>query len=107
MTDPMIPPAVPGVDVATLAHAALPDGISPFVVSQIRTAVPLAAGAALTWAEHELARRYGWAPTVDSSTVTAAATFAVSYGYYFVVRSLEKWKPALGWALGYPSQPTY
>lgn len=100
-----IDPAQP--DIAALAKAALPDGISPWVISRIRTAVPLAVGSALTWGEHELARRYGWLPTIDSATVTTAATFVASYGYYEIVRRLEKWKPRLGVLLGYPASPVY
>lgn len=82
-------------------------GLSPTIISHIRTAVPGIVGGTLTWAEHEIARRYGWLPTVDSATVTAAATFAVSYAYYSLVRQLERWRPVLGWLLGFPAQPTY
>lgn len=98
-------PAQPNI--AAVARDALPNGISPFVIARIRTAVPLAAGAALTWAEHELARRTGWVPHVDSATVASGAVFVASYAYYEAVRRLERWKPALGWMLGYPAQPTY
>lgn len=104
MTDPI---PLPAPDIKALAQAALPDGISPFVVSRIRTAVPLVAGVALAWGEHEIARRTGWLPTVDSATVASGATFVASYAYYEIVRRLERLKPSLGWLLGYPAQPVY
>lgn len=88
----MTAPIVPGV------------AVSSWVISRVRTGIPMAVGVALTFAEHQ----WGWWPRgLDTATVTPLAVFGVSYGYYELVRWLERWKPALGWLLGYPAQPHY
>lgn len=98
----------PGPAPAPLPIPTLPaGGISSWVIGRIRTAVPMAVGVALTFGEHEFASRFGFAPQVDGTGLDGLAVFAVSYGYYELVRRLERWKPALGWLLGYPAQPSY
>jgi hypothetical protein len=77
--------------------------LNDFIISRIRTAVPLVVGVIVTATEN----RYDWLPKIDGQSLAPAAVFLVSYGYYGLVRWLEHWKPALGWLLGYPAQPTY
>lgn len=103
MNEPLIPIA----DAEAAFKAAEPQGVSPWIISRIRTTVPMVTGAALTYAEHEIARRYGWLPTVDSTTVASVAVFVVGSAYYELVRWAEKLKPSLGWFLGFPAQPQY
>lgn len=82
--------------------------MSDYIVSLIRTYVPLAFGAVLTW----LAREAGI--VVDEQTSAMDVAFAValvSAGYYAAVRAAERAYPALGrvlLALGMTSKtPTY
>lgn len=105
MTAPITPDPTNGL--AAAAAAVLPNGLSPTIISWIRTAVPMAVGVAITFGEHELARHNSWVPPVDTATVAQAVTGAVVIAYYTAVRQLEKWKPALGWLLGFPAQPQY
>lgn len=89
-----------------LVRAGLPEvpaaGISPTVISRIRTVVPALVGVLLTW----LQRRYGIVVHLDPSWL-AVLVVIVTGLYYDLVRRLEAWKPELGWLLGYPSPPTY
>lgn len=98
---------IDGATLLDLVNEVLPQGLSPWIVAQIRTGVPMAVGFAVTALDHELARRYGWAPKIDTPTVAGYVTAAVGFFYYVAVRHLESWKPALGKLLGYPAAPKY
>ena len=72
--------------------------------SFIRTYVPLAVGAAVTWA----ATRHGIVlDEATSQAATIATTGVASAVYYGLVRALESRFPALGVLLGYTAQPSY
>lgn len=74
-----------------------------YVVSLIRTLVPVAVGTLLTWlAEHGLD-----VPADQRGTVSLAGVGIVATGYYVLVRALEKRWPKLGALLGVPVMPTY
>lgn len=82
----------------------LPSGLTPYVISRIRTFVPIAVGAALVWVN----TRYGIAvDEVTSASMATVVTGLVAGVYYDIVRRLEKRWPRWGWLLGYPSQPSY
>ena len=74
------------------------------IISLIRTYVPVAVGAFLTF----LAVRFGVVVPEDVSTgLTTGLVGLVSALYYAVARALEQRWPWLGWLLGVPKQPTY
>lgn len=73
-------------------------------VGIIRTIVPTAVGAVLSW----LAIEYG--VVIDdaaSQGLVAGFTSLLASIYYVVVRFAEKHVPALGWLLGSPTAPVY
>jgi hypothetical protein len=76
--------------------------LSDFITSQIRTWVPVAIGALISW---------GVLPEDMSESAALAATAAVIGVYYLVVRVLEeKVHPFFGWLLGKATPegtPTY
>lgn len=80
---------------------------TPYLISRIRTFVPMLVGVAATWIEHQLASRYGILLSIDTPTAAVVITGAASGAYYEVARRLEQWQPRLGWLLGYPSEPVY
>ena len=74
------------------------------IISLIRTYVPVAVGAFLTFLAVELG------VVVDEHVTTGLTTGLVglvSALYYAVARALEQRWPWLGWLLGVPKQPTY
>lgn len=75
-----------------------------FLISVIRTAVPVAVGAVLAW----LASRAGIILDADSSAAltTSAVAVAVSV-YYALARALETRWPWLGVLLGRRAKPVY
>lgn len=78
--------------------------LSDTLISYIRTYVPLAVGAALTW----LATKFGI--IVDEDTKAQAILVAggiITAVYYAVARTLEKRFPQLGFLLGSRKTPTY
>jgi len=78
--------------------------MNDYVLSLVRTWVPIAVGAALSW----LAVRYGIAvPESISNEVTVALTGAVIAAYYGIVRALEKRWPSFGKLLGAAKKPVY
>jgi hypothetical protein len=78
--------------------------LSDTIISYIRTYVPVAVGAALTW----LATKFGI--LVDGDTKGQAILLlggVVTAVYYAVARTLEKRFPSLGFLLGSRKTPTY
>ena len=74
------------------------------IISLIRTYVPVAVGAFLTY----LAVRFGVVVPEDVSTgLTTGLVGLASALYYAIARALEQRWPWLGWLLGVPKQPTY
>jgi len=78
-----------------------PAGLTSWVISRIRTFVPLAAGAVIVWIEHELAVE------IDDAAVIPVVYMVTVAAYYEIVRRLERRWPKWGWLLGYPSEPAY
>lgn len=78
--------------------------LSPFVISQIRTYVPMGVGASLTWLAATL--HIVIDPSSESALVTLTGA-VLSAAYYLLVRLLEKWQPKLGVFLGVPAKPAY
>ncbi len=77
--------------------------LNDFVVSHIRTYVPLAVGAVITYLTvHGMKLDPA---TIEADTATLTALF--SGMYYTLVRLLETKWPKLGLLLGNPTQPTY
>lgn len=80
--------------------------MNDFFISQIRTFVPLAVGAVLSW----LATK-GVHPDItqaDMATAITVLTGLLTALYYTVVRLLERFVSAkFGWLLGYAQKPTY
>ena len=75
-----------------------------YVLSVIRTYVPIAVGSFLTF----LAVRFGLEFPADLEDELSIAMVAVVSGLYFAaVRALERRWPWLGWFIGAPRQPTY
>jgi hypothetical protein len=69
-----------------------------FLVSLIRTWVPVAIGYLVT---------VGLLPTDLSDQATAALTAVITAVYYGLARLLEKRWPVFGWLLGVPKEPSY
>lgn len=77
---------------------------SDLIVSWIRTAVPVAVGAAATW----LAAHFGVVIDDNSKAAVSLAVGSVVIAvYYAVVRFAESKIPAVGWLLGVAKQPGY
>ncbi|WP_025620137.1 hypothetical protein [Salinispora cortesiana] len=77
---------------------------SDFLISVIRTAVPVAVGAMLAW----LASKTGIVLDADSSaTLTASAVALAIAVYYALARALETRWPWLGVLLGRRAKPVY
>jgi uncharacterized membrane protein (DUF441 family) len=77
--------------------------MSDFIISAIRTYVPILVGAFVSW----LALK---GINLDSSTVLALGTAlggVVAALYYTIIRLLEKKFPQVGVLLGTAQQPTY
>lgn len=75
-----------------------------FLISVIRTAVPVAVGAVLAW----LASRAGIILDADSSAALTTSAVAVSVAvYYALARALETRWPWLGVLLGRRAKPVY
>lgn len=75
-----------------------------YLISLIRTMVPVGVGAALAW----LAAKAGIVLDGESSAALTTAVVGVTIGgYYAVVRALEAHWPTAGWLLGKRSAPTY
>jgi hypothetical protein len=78
--------------------------VSPYVISFIRTWVPIVIGALLTWLAVTLKI------VVDPSSqagLVALCVAVLSGAYYALVRLLEKQWPQLGLFLGVPAKPSY
>jgi hypothetical protein len=78
--------------------------LSNFVLSLVRTWVPIGVGFALTWLASTLKI------VVDPSSqagLVALCVAVLSAGYYFLARLLEKQFPWLGVLLGAAAKPTY
>ncbi len=73
------------------------------VISSIRTIVPAAVGALVTW----LVTLGISVPEDAVAGVVAFLTPLLIGLYYIVVRELERHWPKLGWLLGFASQPKY
>lgn len=77
--------------------------MSDFIISQIRTWVPIIVGAIL-------AKLAVWGFQIDAVTAAELAnwlTAALAGLYYWIARELEKRWPNLGWLLGVAKQPGY
>ena len=75
--------------------------MSDWIVSLIRTYVPLAVGVVVSW----LARNNIVA--IDGESAAAVFTAAVVGLYYAAARLLEKRWPKAGWLLGAAKSPSY
>ena len=78
--------------------------MSDFIISQIRTWVPVIVGAFLVWAATELDIVI---PEDAKLGVITASVALVTGLYYLIVSWLSKRWPRAGWLLGYPTKPTY
>jgi len=74
-----------------------------FVVSLIRTYVPVIVGGVVSW----LTAKGVAVDPQDAVTLAVALTGIVSAVYYFVVRWLENRWPKFGWLLGQAKQVKY
>ncbi len=72
--------------------------LSDFVVSLVRTGVPLGVGWLIG---------VGLLPQSASDTATITFTALITAGYYLLVRLLEQLWPKFGWLLGSPRKPAY
>jgi hypothetical protein len=73
--------------------------MSSLVISIVRTFVPYLIG----WLTAQ-----GIAVTDDGAAqISSTLAFAISIGYYVVVRFIERKYPQFGWLLGVPAKPTY
>ena len=78
--------------------------LNDYLISVIRTLVPAAVAAGLTW----LGIRLGVVLDADTSASLAVATTAlVLAGYYSGIRALERRCPWFGVLLGHRQQPKY
>ncbi len=78
--------------------------MSDLLLSYIRTYVPIAVGALLSW----LAVKYGIVVDDNISTeITVGLTAVVVAGYYGLVRALESRWPWFGKFLGSSKKPAY
>lgn len=75
-----------------------------YLISLIRTVVPVGIGAVLAW----LASQLGIVIDSEASAGLVAAVVAVAIGgYYALVRALEQRWPFFGVLLGKPAAPAY
>ncbi len=77
---------------------------SDYVVSLIRTWVPVGVGAVLAW----ISTKVGF--IVDEDTKNQGIlffTFFLTGLYYAIIRWLERQYPQIGWLLGLAKQPGY
>lgn len=78
--------------------------MNDYVISLIRTWVPVGVGLVITW----LARKLGVVLDEDTSAAASAVAAAVVTAvYYAAARALESRWPALGVLLGAPKTPSY
>jgi hypothetical protein len=77
--------------------------VSDFVVSLIRTNVPILVGGFIGW----LVSLGVTVPEEAQGALTAALVVAGSAAYYAAVRALEKRWPWFGYLLGSKAAPTY
>lgn len=77
--------------------------MNDFIISQIRTAVPLIVGAFVAW----LTTKGIKISPADASSVVPVLTALFSGLYYLIVRTLETKLPAAGWLLGIAKKITY
>lgn len=78
--------------------------LSNYVISGIRTYVPILIGLGLTWLASTLKI------VIDPSSqagLVALCTTVLTAGYWLIARLLERWQPKLGFLLGVPQQPVY
>ena len=80
--------------------------MSDFIISQIRTYVPMLAGMVIAWlaAQGILDEETSKAALIN---MTALLTALFSGLYYFIVRLLAEWKPFFGYFLGVNKAPEY
>ena len=71
--------------------------MNDYIVSLVRTYVPLAVGWLVVTFDQ----------SIDTADAAAHAVAIVLIVYYAVVRALERRFPAVGWLLGRPSTPLY
>lgn len=74
-----------------------------FVISQIRTYVPIAVGYMMSWA---VSLGIELDPETEKN-ITLALGALLSGLYYYIARLLERRWPQLGWLLGSSQQPAY
>jgi len=74
-----------------------------FVISQIRTYVPIFVGYLASWA---VSQGINLDPDTEKN-LTLALGALLSGVYYYVARMLERRWPQLGWLLGSGQQPDY
>jgi hypothetical protein len=77
--------------------------LSDYVISLIRTWVPLIIGAVAAWL---VARGLNFGPATEAGAITAL-TGAITGVYYAIVRGLEMKFPFLGFLLGHTAKPHY
>ncbi len=75
--------------------------MSNFVISLIRTWVPVGVAAVAVWLVQTLGVE------IDTEAVTGTVIVVLTGVYYWVVRALESRFPWVGWFLGVPKEPTY
>jgi hypothetical protein len=78
--------------------------MSNYIISLIRTYVPVGVGAVASW----LLLHYAFhvSPAITSG-ITALLTTGITYGYYALVRALELKFPWIGGFLGHTAKPVY
>ena len=75
--------------------------MNDYIVSLIRTYVPIIVGAAIAWVSaHD-------GIGIDSAGLDVAVVGVATAVYYAIVRKLEAQWPKLGWLLGMPRKPVY
>jgi hypothetical protein len=77
--------------------------MSDFLIAQIRTYVPMAVGAFLSW----LTTLGFQLDTGIEAQLAVALTALFSGAYYWVARKIEQRFPRYGWLLGVAKQPDY
>lgn len=77
--------------------------MSDYLIASIRTLIPGAIGAVVTW----LASLGLNVSTDAQSSLVAAAGFVIAALWYLIVHALERRWPKLGVLLGVPSKPIY
>ena len=80
--------------------------MSDFIISLIRTWVPIGVGLVVAWltAQGILDEETSKAAVINLS---ATLTAIFSGAYYLGVRLLAKWQPGFEWLLGAPKAPEY